>query len=100
MSARVIPMFSAEVHRAREIVGWPEAFPDAVVLDACEVLEELGTRSDRRRALDLKASIIGEAVSELNRKGRALRVLQVVGDVVGVSMIFLLGYLFLIFTPN
>jgi hypothetical protein len=55
---------------------------------------------DRERAKALHATIVQDAVADINRKGRIQRGMAIAGDLIGAAILFGILYIFLLFTPG
>lgn len=104
MTAQVIRFPDKSICDARHIIARPDLHEEGAVLDACELLEARGDWMDHERAKALKAAMIRDAIDEINRKGRRReklrRIATTAGDAVGALSLFVLLYLFLLFTPS
>lgn len=104
MSAQVIRFPQMSVADARLIIARPDMHEEGAVLDACEILELHGDWIDYERAKYLKDAMIRDAIDEINRKGRRReklrRIAAIAGDAVAALSLFVLLYLFLLFTPG
>lgn len=104
MSAQVIRFPTMSIEDARVLISNPSVHEEGAVLDACELLMTRGEWMDYERAKALKAAMIRDAIDEINRKGRRReklrRIAAMAGDAVGALSLFVLLYLFLLFTPG
>jgi 4-alpha-glucanotransferase len=104
MTAQVIRFPDMSICDARQIIARPNLHEEGAVLDACELLEARGDWMDYERAKALKAAMIRDAIDEINRKGRRREKLRrigtIAGDALGALSLFVLLYLFLLFTPG
>lgn len=104
MTAQVIRFPDMSICDARHIIARPDLHEDGAVLDACEQLEARGDWMDHERAKALKAAMIRDAIDEINRNGRRReklhRIGTIAGDVLGALSLFVVLYLFLLFTPS
>lgn len=96
MSAKVIRFPRMTVADARRIIANHDIHDDASVLDACEFLQTYGDWMDHERAKALHTTIVRDAIAHINRNGRIRRW---IGDLFGAVCLFVILYLFLIFTP-
>jgi hypothetical protein len=88
MTAVLIPHPAAGLQRAREVVLHPDFHSAGAVLDACEHLEAWGSGADVVDARALRRTIVGNAVTEINRQGRRQRLIRGIGLVlVTIAMI-------------
>ena len=104
MTAQVIRFPAMSIEDARVLISNPNVHEEGAVLEACELLEARGDWMDHERAKALKAAMIRDAIDEINRKGRRREKLRrigtIAGDVLGALSLFVLLYLFLLFTPG
>lgn len=99
MTGRVVPWPSMTLARARETVAMQDIFEACEVLDACELLMQRGDTEERAAAAALHASIVRQAVGEMNRAARWRRRMLLAGDVVGVLGLFGLLFILMLLTP-
>lgn len=85
--------------QARLLVADPSGHDSPQVLEACDVLERYGNRTDQIRARALRTAILSRTIQCHGRRQAWQRRLVLLANAIGILALFGLLFLFLLFTP-